>query len=146
MGASGITAVPQGKGRGRTVSLRTPLERLVAVVVLLALVPVGVWWGERIVDTPRNGFFEGATTFQVGVDFTVLYAAGGLVVDGQGADIYDPVRLQDAVAERTGTTVGGNAVFANPPLLAAALAGLTRLKIRGAGADPPRVATARSVP
>mgnify|MGYP001824722298 FL=1 len=57
-------------------------RRLIALVVVLAVVPIAVSWLLRLVDAPANGWFAGKTTFAVGSDFGVFYTAADLARNG----------------------------------------------------------------
>lgn len=102
-------------------------DRLIAVLAIVAFLPVATWWGLRLADAPAEGWFEGRTTFGVGADFIVFHTAGGLVADGNPEMLYDNEAFQRALVENAGKAAPANAWYANPPafaLLVAPLSGL----------------------
>lgn len=102
-------------------------RRLIALVVVLAVVPIAVSWLLRLVDAPTNGWFAGETTFAVGSDFGVFYTAADLARNGGIDQLYDVDAFQAAFEATIGTPPAINAAYANAPPLALAMAPLSWL-------------------
>lgn len=103
-----------------------------ALVVVLAVVPIAVSWLLRFVDAPVNGWFAGKTTFAVGSDFGVFYTAADLARSGDIDQLYDVAAFQAAFESTIGTPPAINAAYANAPPLALAMAPLSWLPWKSA--------------
>jgi hypothetical protein len=112
--------------------MATRPARLRLMLLIIALVPVTVWWIERAVDAPENGWFEGTTTFGVASDFSVFYTSGKLVASGDIGALYDVDRFQAAFLEHGLGERSDNSALGNPPVLALAVAPLTVLSVERA--------------
>jgi hypothetical protein len=79
-------------------------------------------YDERLAGQTEQGAHE---------DYVTFYAAGRLVLDGRGDELYDIESIAEAEREAMGRPVGGTGVLAyfNPPFVAAAFAPLAALPV-----------------
>jgi Glycosyltransferase family 87 len=115
------------------VGFSTEKARLMLMLLVVALLPVSVWWIERAVDAPEHGWFEGTSTFALGSDIAIFHAAGVVVADGHGRDLYEPNVFQAAMREDGFLEpVPGMAFAGHPPTFALPFVPLAPLSVEGA--------------
>lgn len=95
-------------------SLHSPVVRIGPWLLLAVLVGAAAF---GITTASEAGSFGG--------DFPSFHGAGSIVLDGAGADLYDPIVQQEAQSERF--PEGGYLFFAYPPYTALLYAGLAVL-------------------
>jgi hypothetical protein len=111
---------------------------------------VGIWWATGRIGRLALAMMLAETTLLlagiglstasggagiVGTDFVAYFTAAVLLVQGQGVAMFDAAQqatVQQPIVEGAGLTWPGLINFINPPLLAAVVAPLTPLGLRGA--------------
>jgi hypothetical protein len=106
-----------------TLVLASDRARRVAVAVLLAM-------AAAVLLSTMSGSGSGTVGGRLGGDYPAFYAAGRMVVDGQGHQLYDADRQATAQSELFGDEHDGYLSFAYPPQVAAAYAPLALLPYR----------------
>jgi hypothetical protein len=109
----------------------TRIGRVGLALVLATAVLVGIILVVISSSLIRTGWQELPSGNAPGADFAVLYTAGSMVAEGDGADAYDPVAFAEAMEVTIGLTdvdrTGDGFGYRYPPPLAQALSITARL-------------------